>query len=171
MGEQLKDIKDVIYVLDWGVFVFLGLIVLFFLFLLYRLFKYYKRRVNKKKREKESFVPPKPADQIALEVLSVIDPTKYYDQKRVKEFYFTVTEIVRQFLSANYHIETLDKTSLEIIEEIERVERDFEKVKRLGRYFSECDLVKFAKLRPGLADMKNKKEESVRTVKEYWRGV
>ena len=74
---------------------------------------------------------------------------------------------MRQFLTGNYHIDTMDKTSLEIIEELERVERDFNKVKNLDRYFSDCDMVKFAKLRPGLAEMKQKKVESENIIKEY----
>jgi hypothetical protein len=71
--------------------------------------------------------------------------------------HFEITDILRQFLTGNYHIDTLDKTSREIIDELERVERDYTNVKDLDRYFSECDLVKFAKLRPELAEMKQKK--------------
>jgi hypothetical protein len=78
---------------------------------------------------------------------------------------------VRQFLGANYHIDTMDKTSLEITEELERVERDFDKVRTIDRYFCDCDLVKFAKMRPGLAEMKQKKTESENIVKECWKKV
>jgi hypothetical protein len=96
-----------------------------------------------------------------------IDPVEYFEKRKIKEFYFEITDIVRQFLTGNYHIDTMDKTSLEIIEELERVERDFNKVKNLDRYFSDCDMVKFAKLRPGLAEMKQKKVESENIIKEY----
>ena len=49
-----------------------------------------------------------------------MDPVDYFEKRKIKEFYFEMTDIVRQFLGANYHIDTMDKTSLEITEELER---------------------------------------------------
>jgi hypothetical protein len=170
MPEQLKDIKDVIYIFDWGTFLFFSLILLVLIVMGYFLFKYFKRlRLNRKASGKNAVVPSKPFDEVARDALMKIDPVEYFEKKKIKEFYFEITEIVRQFLTGNYHIDTMDKTSLEIIEEMERVERDFTKVKKLDDYFSECDLVKFAKLRPGIAEMKQKKVESENIIREYLR--
>jgi hypothetical protein len=168
MPEQLKDIKGVIYIFDWGTFLFflfLAVLLSVAVYFLYKLFK--KWRLNRKTNRKEVVVPARPFDEIALGALMKIDPVEYFEKRKIKEFYFAITDIVRQFLTGNYHIDTMDKTSLEIIEELERVERDFNKVKNLDCYFSDCNMVKFAKLRPGLAEMKQKKVESENIIKEY----
>jgi hypothetical protein len=171
MLGQLKDIKGVIYVFDWGTLFFVLFLLLVLVAAAYLTFKrWQKRRLAQAKLKKAQLVPARQFNELALEALGRIDPVEYFEKKQIKEFYFEITEIVRQFLADNYHVDTLDKTSLEIIEEIERVERDFNKVKELDRYFSECDLVKFAKLRPGLAEMKQKKAGSEKIIKEYFRG-
>ncbi|MGP8152904.1 MAG: hypothetical protein ACLQBQ_02005 [Smithella sp.] len=172
MPEQLKDIKGVFYIFDWGTFLFFSLILLVLIVAVYFLFKYLLRwRRNRKTVAKDAATPARPFDEIALEALMKIDPVEYFEKRKIKEFYFEITEIVRQFLTGNYHIDTMDKTSLEIIEELERVERDFAKVKNLDRYFSDCDLVKFAKLRPGITEMKQKKAESENIIREYLRRI
>ncbi len=172
MPEELKDIKDIIYIFDWGTFLFFAVIALIILVAGYFLFKYLRRRQTKRKADrKEAEAPARPYDEVALDALAKIDPVEYFEKRKIKEFYFEITEIVRQFLTGNYHIDTLDKTSLEIIEELERVERDFEKVRNLDHYFSECDLVKFAKLRPELAEMKQKKSESENIIREFLRRI
>ncbi|MBI4778633.1 hypothetical protein HY792_06930, partial [Candidatus Desantisbacteria bacterium] len=136
----------------------------------YFLFNYLRKwSLPKKQAEKESAKAAKPSQELALEAIGKIDPIEYFEKGKIKEFYFEITDIVRQFLADNYHIDTLNKTSLEIIEEIERVERDFTKVKELDYYFSECDLVKFAKIRPGMLEMKQKKTESEQIIREYFR--
>lgn len=170
MPEQLRDIKDVIYIFDWGTFIFFLFLAMLLAGLIYFLYKLYKKwRLSRKSDRKDAVVPARPYDEIALEALMKIDPVEYLEKRKIKEFYFEITDIVRQFLTGNYRIDTMDKTSLEIIEELERVERDFNKVKNMDRYFSECDMVKFAKLRPGLAEMKQKKVESENIIKEYLR--
>jgi hypothetical protein len=172
MPDQLRDIKGVIYVFDWGTFIFFLLLALILAGLGYFLFKRLRQwHRGRKAGKKESVIPGRPFNELALEALMRIDPVEYFEKRKIKEFYFEITDIVRQFLTGNYHIDTLDKTSREIIEELERVERDYTKIKKLDSYFSECDLVKFAKLRPELTEMKQKKSESENIIKEYLRRV
>lgn len=172
MPDQLKDIKDVIYIFDWETILFILFLAALLAGLAYFLYKLFKKwRLSRKTNRKEDVVPARPFNEIALEALMKIDPVEYFEKRKIKEFYFEITDIVREFLSSNYHIDTLDKTSLEIIGELERVERDFNKVKNLDNYFRDCDVVKFAKLRPGLAEMKQKKIESENIIKDCWKKV
>jgi predicted membrane protein len=172
MPDQLKDIKDVIYIFDWGTIFFILFLAVLLIGLAYFFYKLFKKwRLNRKMNRKEDVVHAKPFNEIALEALMKIDPVEFFEKRKIKEYYFEITDIIREFLSSNYHIDTLDKTSLEIIEELERVERDFNKVKNLDNYFSDCDMVKFAKLRPGLAEMKQKKIESENIIKDCWKKV
>ncbi|MBU1026334.1 MAG: hypothetical protein KKA31_01225, partial [Candidatus Margulisbacteria bacterium] len=134
----------------------------------YLLLGYYKKRQNSKQKEKkENLPPPIPFDQAALSALENLRPEEYFEKKQIKEYYFIITEIVREFLSQNYHIDTLEKTSFELIEDLERVERDFNKVRQLDQYLNECDLVKFAKSKPSLAEMKEKRLQSINIIKEF----
>ncbi len=172
MPDQLRDIKGVMYVFDWGTLLFFVLLALILAGLGYFLFKRLRQwQRSRTAGKKESVISGRQFNELALEALMRIDPSEYFEKRMIKEFYFEITDIVRQFLTGNYHIDTLDKTSREIIEELERVERDYTKIKKLDRYFSECDLVKFAKLRPELSEMKQKKAESENIIKEYLKRV
>ncbi|OGB87949.1 hypothetical protein A3H38_04855 [candidate division WOR-1 bacterium RIFCSPLOWO2_02_FULL_46_20] len=162
MPEQLKDIKGIFYVLDLWTFLYF-----FSLFLGLAAIAYYLYLVSKRQKPVTvKLTPAHPFHIIALEALEQINPEEYFDRKALKEYYFIITEIVREFLAQNYRIDTLEKTSFELIEELERVERDYDKVKRLDHYLSECDLVKFAKFKPALSEMKLKKDESIRIIRD-----
>ena len=169
MMEDIRDIKGVIGVFDWGSLLFLILVAIIAAGLIFYIVKRLKLRKRKGAKEKIKKKIAKPFDQEAREALLALDPVKYFEQGQVKEYYFIMTEIVRIFLGRNYHIDTYDKTSLEIVEQLERTERIFDKVKMVETYFQSCDLIKFAKFRPGLPEMKEAKEEALKIIKECSR--
>ncbi len=168
MADQLRDIKGILYVFDLGSLLFILLIILILAGIGYFIYQYSKKRqASKKKEAKEKLPPPIPFDQAALSALEKLRPEEYFEKKQIKEYYIIITEIVREFLAQNYHVDTLEKTSFELIEELERVERDFTKVRQLDQYLSECDLVKFAKSKPSLSEMKEKRLQSIKIIKEF----
>jgi hypothetical protein len=166
---DIRDIKDVVGVFDFGTFLFLLLCAAalaaagYFVYLKYLEFK---QRVKPLKTEP---VIARPFNEIALERIERLDPVWYREKGEIKEYYIELTEALREFLSKNYLVDTLDKTSYEIVLELERVERDYQKVKALDRYFSDCDLVKFARHDATLAEMRGAKDDSIKIVKEYYR--
>ncbi|KAF0133000.1 MAG: hypothetical protein FD145_1475 [Candidatus Saganbacteria bacterium] len=166
---DIRDIKGVIGVFDLVSFLFVLVLVVVVFLIGYYIFKRLKQRNLKFLSETEKKVPEKPFDEIALEALNKIDPLSYYEKLQFKEYYILLTEIIRRFLAQNYLVDTLDKTSFEIIAEIEEKERDYEKVKLLDGYFKSCDIVKFAKYKPTLAEMKEAKLLSLGIVKEFFR--
>jgi hypothetical protein len=90
MPDQLRDIKGVIYVFDWGAslfLVFLGLILAAFGYFLFKLLRQWQpsRKVGKK----EASIPDRPFYELAMEALTRIDPVEYFEQRKVKEFYET----------------------------------------------------------------------------------
>jgi len=168
--EDIRDIKDVISVFDWATWLFSLASILFLTLAGYFIYRKLKAKITaKKKIPKVSVIDERPFKEVALDELNAIDPLYYYEKSLFKEYYFLITEIVRKFLSKNYFIDTMDKTSSEIITEVEIRERDYEKVKMLDRYFCMCDLVKFAKYKPSLAQMRENKDDSFRIVKELYR--
>lgn len=168
--EDIREIKGVIGVLDIGAIIFLLLCFTLALLISYVVYVKTKQRLSARNADDASELPAeKPFDVLAEEALDRLDPVIYFEKGKLKEYYFEITEIIRQFLAKNYHIDTYDRTSYEIISEIERVERDYEKVKNLDRYLRNCDLVKFAKHRPTLTEMREVKGHSSAIIKEYFR--
>jgi len=167
--EDICDIKDVIRVFDWATFLFFLVSILSLALIGYFIFKKLHAKKTNSMVRGENKLPEHPFNEVALDELKDIDPVYYYEKMLFKEYYFLITEIVRKFLSKNYLIDTMEKTSLEIVTEIETKERDYEKVKMLDKYFRVCDLVKFAKYKPTLAQMRENKDDSLRIVKELYR--
>ena len=165
--EDIRDIKGVIWVVDWGTITFF-LCIFFCLCLLgFFIYKWLNHWASKSKSRQghEEKLKEKPFDEVALEELNSLDPLIFFEKMAFKEYYLMITGIIRKFLARNYIIDTLDKTSLEIIVEIEGKERDYEKVRMLDDYFRSCDMVKFAKYKPTLVEMREVKNASVRIVK------
>ena len=74
MPEQLKDIKGVLYIFDWGTLLFFLFLALLLAGLAYFLYKLYKKwRLNRRTDRKDA-VPVRPFNELALETLMKIDP-------------------------------------------------------------------------------------------------
>ena len=78
--------------------------------------------------------------------------SRLLEKGHVKQFYVSLADVVKKMLEAGYGIQALEKTSLEILEELreEAVNhprgRDLEEIASL---MAGCDLVKFARYIPG----------------------
>ncbi|PIS28493.1 hypothetical protein COT42_07860 [Candidatus Saganbacteria bacterium CG08_land_8_20_14_0_20_45_16] len=161
--ETLRDIKGVYYQFDWETFLFLLLVILLLGAALYFALQW----LSKRQKKAPAAEPIKAEPQKSFsELVEELNPEKHFEQKMIKEYYFNLTEIIRQYLAQNYRVETLGKTSLEIIEAIESKERNFDKVKFLDRFLAACDLVKFAKYQPTLVELKEKKSQALIIVKK-----
>lgn len=171
MTTDIRDIKGIVGVIDWGTIFFLGLCLILCLGLGYLAYRYYLKFKTKTEAKAEAKVSPKPFNQLAEEALLALDPVAYFQKAFFRDYYFELTGIVRRFLAANYKIDALEKTSYELIEELERVERDYEKIKLLDRFLQDADLVKYAKDKPSLATMRESKEKALRFIKEFYRAA
>ncbi|MFH1096619.1 MAG: hypothetical protein ABH886_07680 [Candidatus Desantisbacteria bacterium] len=167
--EDIYDIKGVIGVVDWGTITFFLCIFLCLCLLGFFIYKWLNHWALKSRYGHEERLPEIPFDEVSLDELNSLDPLVFFEKMAFKEYYLMITGIVRKFLARNYIIDTLDKTSLEIIGEIEGKERDYEKVRMLDKYFQICDMVKFAKYKPTLTQMRENKDDSLRIVKELYR--
>ncbi|HYK90015.1 MAG TPA: hypothetical protein VE398_14660 [Acidobacteriota bacterium] len=73
----------------------------------------------------------------------------------VKQFYVLLSEIVKRILEAGYAIHTIEKTSPEIMEELQHspaARHSTADLQRIESVLFECDLVKFAKYTPSRAE-------------------
>lgn len=113
---------------------------------------YYLYRKKKAKVLPEDLPPPIPPDVLALEALEKLKKTSLIKDGKIKEYYVILIDIVRDFLSGTYRIETRDMTTGEIMAGLKKKEHDKARLSYIRDFLEEGDLVKFAKYRPDEKD-------------------
>jgi len=96
----------------------------------------------------ENLPPLIPPDVVALEELEKLKNSDLLKKGKIKEFYIKLIDIIRDYLSAVYKIETRDRTTSEIYSELKRKEHEKKKLAFIREFLGEGDLVKFAKFLP-----------------------
>lgn len=89
-----------------------------------------------------------PPDVVALAELERIAGLGLVERGEFKSYYTLVADAVRRYLGERFHVESMDRTTYELLEELSR---HGNRVDGLEAFLSEADLVKFAKLRPDSA--------------------
>lgn len=93
--------------------------------------------------------PPRPPHEVAYAELERLLSSALLENGRLKEFYIELAEIEKRYLSARFGVETFERTSFEIIEALRSARTPVKITGAAGEFFASCDLVKFAKDRPG----------------------
>lgn len=107
-------------------------------------------RYNKKKKAlfPVSTEPQIPPYQLAMQRLESLKNSTMVKDGLIKEFYITLADIIRDYISAVYAVETRDRTTGEIYSELRQKEHDKKVLGMYKDFFDVCDFVKFAKYRP-----------------------
>ena len=118
----------------------------------YYLWRWYKKN---RKREEELVNPEllRPADEVALEKLDAIKAQKIWKDGKVKEYQTELTDVVREYISRRFNVQSTEKTSDETLKEVKpllvngdlALEDGKELYERLSKMLRTADLVKFAK--------------------------
>jgi len=111
-------------------------------------FWYRKFQKNLPGLPRESAEPAIPPYRVALDELEKLGGSGLIEEGKLKEFYTALSDIVRRYLGAVYSIDTLDKTTGEIYQELRQNVPDKKALVAMKDFFEECDLVKFAKYKP-----------------------
>ena len=144
-NSELKDIKgpldDNIGWSDIWPWLVLVLIILLSIFT-------YKKYFNKKKK---TIVVKKniqtPAHIIALNSLKKLENKKLIDKKDIKEYYSSISEIIRRYIENRFNFPALELTTYEILNIITAIIKKEESIS-LKNILEISDLVKFAKKIP-----------------------
>jgi len=115
-----------------------GILIGFLLFLLWK----------KRKRVPKPPPPPRPAHEIALEKLRALEVSSLRDEERFTDFYFGVSEAVREYLGNRYGFDSLEMTTTELLATMKKAKPVDLSFTELEDFSHECDLVKFAKYKP-----------------------
>ena len=107
-----------------------------------------------RRRRGEPFLAPvvdnRPPWQVAYDELARIEGLGLLDQRRFKEYYTLVTDCMRTYLEAQFHLQVFERTTLELRVTLRQSDLAPEQSRRLLDLFSESDLVKFAKFTPDI---------------------
>ena len=108
-----------------------------------------------RKTEEEPVDPEllRPADEVALEKLDAIKEAKIWKDGKVKEYQTELTDVVREYISRRFDVQSTEKTSDETLKEVKpllvngdlALEDGKELYERLSKMLRTADLVKFAK--------------------------
>jgi len=148
-GADLRDVKAPEPIpIDWRPFYWIGGGVLALLLLgalAYHLFVRPKRAAPAP--------PPTPAHMVALAALDALRARKLVEQGAFKDFYSTLSDIVRRYLEDRFHVRAPEMTTEEFLLTTSRDGRLAAPHRRLlGEFLTESDMVKFARHVPTIAD-------------------
>ncbi len=111
------------------------------------LYFYLKRK--KRKKEEERQLPPY---EEALFALKKLDESHLLKEKRSKEYYSSLTEIIKRYLDKEIDDNAMESTSDELIERLQlhkdagHFDFDAATIKKLDTILKRADLIKFAKM-------------------------
>ncbi len=90
----------------------------------------------------------KPAWEVALSELNELKESDLLKKKLLKQFYINLSEIIRKYIQRRFQILALDRTTLEIKQELKGAKIDLKIIELINSFLQDCDLVKFAKFIP-----------------------
>jgi hypothetical protein len=93
--------------------------------------------------------PPRPPHEIALEALDRLKASGLLAAGEIKGFYIELSEIVRRYIGGRYFVVAMEMTTVEVLEGLSRTGVRDDLFGLFESFFHRCDLVKFAKHRPG----------------------
>lgn len=119
------------------------------------------RRV--KRRPKPVFVsPPRPAWIIARERLEALEPPGFDDRDAVRNHYFSLSEIIREYLGARFGFDSLELTTSELLDRLEKLGwPDGLSAPETEAFLLDCDLVKFARYLPAEGELRTSLETAL----------
>jgi hypothetical protein len=124
------------------------------------------RRLRARRGERPG-PPPRPAHEIALERLDRLGAYGFLEDADNRPFYFSISEVIRDYLGARYGFDSLEMTTDELVEELRpHAARDLAgfMLGEIQGWLSACDLVKFAKVSPTAGEARGALESAIRIV-------
>jgi hypothetical protein len=155
--DQLKYPYTVKEFVPW--FGLLALIIL----LGYLIGKFVKNRKLKRSLFGKPVIPD-PPHIVALRSLEKIRSDKLWQNNQEKLFYTNITDTLRVYLEQQFSIQTMEKTSHEILESLSKEKIEPKVFKELEGFLNLSDLVKFAKYKANSDENENAIPTAVRFV-------
>jgi hypothetical protein len=101
-----------------------------------------------RKREAEAPDEIREPWEVAFAKLADLQQSSLLMQEQYKQFYFELTEIIREYLGRMYQQNVLDMTTEEFLDTFKEISLPSDSFDTLKPFFNHADLVKFAKMTP-----------------------
>ena len=128
-------------------------------------FVYVRRRAKPMDLQSEVLSQRQP-HEIAYEQLNRIEGMNWVAQGEMKVCHTEISHVIRQYIDARYHIPALELTTQELLDRLQPEDIPKELVRQ---FFTNCDLVKFARYSPTKPEAHERMEEARRIVDETKR--
>ncbi len=96
--------------------------------------------------------PPSPPWEIAFAKLDALKKNRHYEFGRIKQFYFELSLIAREYIERRYGFPAVESTTFELERESRLEEIETNLYGRLFEFFNRADIAKFAKGTPSRDD-------------------
>ena len=158
---EMKGIKG-----PWSVprnwFIFILAVFLVIIVVGALVFFYLRRRAKSLDLQPETVVQRQPYE-IAYEQLNRIEELNLVAQGEIKIYHTEISHVIRHYIAARYHIPALELTTQELLDRLQAEDIPRELVQQ---FFTNCDLVKFARYSPTKPEAHERLEEARRIVDE-----
>ncbi|MCX6352716.1 MAG: hypothetical protein NTX03_12800 [Bacteroidetes bacterium] len=151
LKKEIKPIKDILEPekswLDYLPYI-AGLVALLLIALV---FYFVLKRKRKIPVVEAAVIPQQPllsAKEEAMQAIQKLMAENFLEKGENKIYYTALTDILRRYISRKFNIETLEKTTAEILSSLKEKERVSELTQSLKNTLEVADLVKFARLIP-----------------------
>lgn len=105
------------------------------------------RRFRRKEADVEA-IDTRPPWEKAFERLAILKERRLPQEGGFQEYYFELTETIRQYLGRMYDVHVLEMTTEEFIESFQQVELPGSLYERCREFLQHADLAKFARYQP-----------------------
>ena len=118
-----------------------------------------------KKRKKVEATPFMPAHKLALQEFSLLKKKRLLENGELRKYYFAFSRIFRRYLERRFSLSATERTSEEIIPELEQIKTIGGDYFLLGKEFLlATDLVKFAKHLPQKDEIAKSEEDFLKFI-------
>lgn len=158
-SQDIKDIKEIIAVphsLLW--FLKIILIIILIGLIIFFIIRYIIKH-KKHKPTKEEIILAIPPKEYAIQQLEELKNKNLVEKGQIKDYYDSLSDILRYYVSRVYKIDGLEKTTKELFSLL-KDKMDIENNRELRSFLINCDFVKFAKVIPSQEDTQKDFEQA-----------
>jgi len=110
-------------------------------------------------------------NEVALDELARILNLGLPEKGLYKEYYTLLSDCIRNYMEAVYHIPALERTTGEILTSLRGKSVDPQVSRQYISFLSACDLVKFSKFKPDVSEAHEALSDARSLVESTWRAI
>ncbi len=146
---DIRDIKPPVEIpRDWWQFYRWFILAALFVILSILGYILYQRKKQGKRLLPLKQEPSQPPHEIAYEKLDHLRHSDLLEKGLFKDYYTEISEIIRNYIEGRYFVIAMEMTTFEVLEGLSGADLSEEEYQLFSVFFSQCDLVKFAKYIP-----------------------